>query len=302
MAEARRADAEAWSQADHGPGRPPSFKARIDAADTHKRATDQALETARARQEGAASPIRDVGTTYHSVDLGTGVLQRAGQVSAMRERHFAEIRAVADEAALPEPCHQGVRRAHRLVPALAATIFLFHGHAQHRLDALGPALNEWQATEAQLLPAAYLDRAARKAATAEIRTTLRDLANRLRRDCRAAVGALSADRFAAIDAVVQSCAVQLQRSSSCVEACHGQLSLRHHSLPDISSKRLQPLATVHNYFIGCPHRSTAARRVFGAPHTDLFACVLDRVAMPARPAASGTLRAPVSTAPAPLLC
>lgn len=284
-ADARRAEAQAWGKTKHGPGRPPAFQARIDAADDQKRAADQLLETARARKERAARAIREIGTTYHPVDLTTGALQTAAQATDALEGHFAAIRAVADEAALPERCLLGIRKAHRLLPALADTLAFFHGHVQRRLDELALSSTERQTVERQHLPAAYLDRVARKAAKAETRTSLRDLAHRLRSDSSGEVEPTSAKRFAEIDAVVQNCVDLFQRSSSCVEGRNGQLSLRHHSLHEISPKRLEALTTIHNYFIRRPDGSTAAQRFFGTPHAALFDYILARVAMPARPAA-----------------
>lgn len=286
QAEVRRTDAANWAQTAHGPGRPPAFASRIEAADAHKAAAEKALEAARLRKERTARAIRAIGTTYHPVDLTTGELQSAETVAEALELHFADVFVVAEEAALPERSFKGIRKAHRLVPDLQSTVRFFHGHLRDQLDALGLSAEERQEVEQHLVPAAYLDRAARKATAAETRTALRSLATEVRCAPDTVLDDISQERRAAIDRVVKRCADLFQRSSSCVEGRNGQLSLRHHSLHNISAKRLEALTVVHNYVIRCPDGTAAATRFFGAQHANLFESLLAHIAMPARPVAS----------------
>src|SRR5512142_2769781 len=81
-----------------------------------------------------------------------------------------------------------------------------------------------------------------------------------------------------------------QRSSSCVEGRNGQLSLRHHHLHQLSPRKLKVLTILHNYLIRRPDGTTAAERFFGAKPQDLFEDVLDRLDVPARPAAPRSTR------------
>jgi hypothetical protein len=282
--EEQRVQAQAWAKTEHGPGRPPDFEARIAEAHATQVQTEQALESARARQERAHRSIRGIGTAYHPFDLTTGTPRSAVQVSKDLEQHFTEIAMVATEASLPERCHKGIQKAHRLVPALACTLTFFHREAQEQIRALGLTGEEAGIVEQRLLPAAYLDRAARKARPADTRVPMRDLAENLHTDSAAMLAGLSPERRSAIEKVVEDCADLFQRSSSCVEGRNGQLSLRHHSLHRIASTRLEALTVVHNYFIERPDGTTAAERFFGGKPTDLFGWLLDHLDMPARPA------------------
>lgn len=285
QAEAQRTEAAEWAKTSHGPGRPPAFAARVEAADAHKAAAEEALEAARLRRERSARAIRGIGTAYHPVDLTTGTLRSAAQVAEALELHFADISAVAGEAGLPERSFKGIRKAHRLVPELESTIQFFLDYVRDQFDGLNLSAAERLMVEQHHLPAAYLDRAARKGATADARAALRNLATEVRCARDPVLDDTPQERRTAIDRVVQRCADLFQRSSSCVEGRNGQLSLRHHSLHNISAERLEALTVVHNYVIRRPDGSTAAARFFGAQHANLFESLLDHVALPARPAA-----------------
>ena len=81
----------------------------------------------------------------------------------------------------------------------------------------------------------------------------------------------------------QICADLFQRSSSCVEGRNGQLSLKHHALHRFTSRKLQALTVLHNYLVRRLDGTTAAERFYGTATRDLFAWLLDRLPIPARP-------------------
>jgi hypothetical protein len=135
-----------------------------------------------------------------------------------------------------------------------------------------------------LIPAAYLENAARKAKQADDRGPLRELAAELRSDSEAGLADLDRGSYMTVKRVAQECADLFQRSSSCVEGRNGHLSLLHHSLHSLRASRLEALTAVHNFFIQRPDGTTAADRFFGAKPADLFEWLLDHLDMPARPA------------------
>jgi hypothetical protein len=282
--EAQRAEAEAWPHIEHGPGRPPNFVARIAQAEATEHKAEQALDVARQRQERAHRAVRGIGQAHHPIDLTTGALRNAEQVTKDLQHNFSEITAVAEEASLPERCRKGIQKAHRLVPALACTVAFFRSEVDTQIDALCLTPEEARVVKQELVPAAYLERAASKASPADTRHPLRDLAERLRADAQPMLASVTPDRRATVEHVAQDCADIFQRSSSCVEGRNGQLSLRHHSLHSIAPTRLEALTTVHNYFIQRRDGTTAAERFFGAKPAHLFDCLLDHLDMPARPA------------------
>jgi hypothetical protein len=285
--EAQQAQAQAWPRTAHGPGRPPHFAQRIAQARAVEQEVEQALAQARARQERARSAVRGIGQVYHPVELDTGAVRSSSQAVAELEQHFDEIQAVADEAALPERCHKSIAKAHRLVSALGCTMAFFHEQVTARVAQLGLAPEQVRAIEQCLVPAAYLERAARKARRADERGPLRERAQQLRAAAHQSVPSLaghSPGKARDVARVVDECADLFQRASSCVEGRNGQLSLRHHSLHRIAPTRLEALTVVHNYFLRRPDGTTAAQRFFGAPPDDLFPFLLDHLNLPARPA------------------
>jgi hypothetical protein len=286
-AEAHRQQAQAWPLVPHGPGRPPDFAGRIAAAQGTVEQKEQALAAARERQERSRHAVRGIAKVYHPYELDTGSPRSAAQAVTELEAHFAQLRAVAQEASLPERCLKGIDKAHRLVPAMGGTLAFFHQQVQARIGELGLPPQHARIVEQSLVPAAYLERAAAKARPADARAQLRDQADRIRDAPHVAAGlaALRPEQRAAIEQVVAVCADLFQRASSCVEGRNGQLSLRHHSLHNIAPMRLEALTTVHNYFLRRPDGTTAAQRFFGAPPADLFGFLLDHLDMPARPAA-----------------
>ena len=280
--------AHAWAEHAHGPGRPPNFEQRAVEAAATLHAAQQELAAARARQERAQQAIRGIGQAYHPVDLQTGAPRSPAQVTATLEQHFATITTVAEDAALPERCQQGIRKARRLLPLFTSTLAFFHAEVRTRIGNLGLRPEVTEVVEQHLVPAAYLERAAAKARPADARPPLRDLAHRLRELplVTATLAALEAEQRTRVERVAAECADLFQRSSSCVEGRNGQLSLQHHGLHRISASRLQALTVVHNFFLRRPDGTTAAERFFGAKPENLFHQLLRRLPMPARPAAS----------------
>ena len=98
-------------------------------------------------------------------------------------------------------------------------------------------------------------------------------------------GTLSPEVQADLERKAQICADLFQRSSSCVEGRNGQLSLKHHALHQLTSRKLQALTVLHNYLIQRPDGTTAAQRFYATAPRDLFSWLLSRQSYPARPRA-----------------
>ena len=65
-------------------------------------------------------------------------------------------------------------------------------------------------------------------------------------------------------------AQQYHRSSSAVEGRNGCLSQMYHNGQGFTEKRLRALTVIHNYFIKRVDGTTAAMRLFGNKHPDIF--------------------------------
>lgn len=288
-------EAQAWEEAErHDPGRPPNFEARIAEAQEAEAQAQNVLDEARERQERARRAVRGIGDAYHPVDTKTGALRSTEQVTEELREHFDELQAVADEAELPERCHKGIKKARRVLAQLVNTMAFFHAEVEAQIRDHHLTPQEAKLLRESLLPAAYLERAAKKMKPADVRASVRHVAERRRAAAQESLNALYADspeRRAILERLADTCAVLFQRASSCVEGRNGQLSLRHHSLHSLSPARLEALTIVHNYYVRRSDGTTAAERFFGGMHDDLFEWLVAHLDAPARPAKKRGLHA-----------
>jgi hypothetical protein len=145
-------------------------------------------------------------------------------------------------------------------------------------------VRQWMQEE--LIPAYYLKRVAKKARTAQERQQLRALSEEILARARSPDGlwgALPADVQLDLERKAQQCADIFQRSSSCVEGRNGQLSLRHHGLHQLTTRKLRALTVLHNYLVRREDGSTAAERFYGVAPRNLFEWLLQHLPVPARP-------------------
>ena len=70
---------------------------------------------------------------------------------------------------------------------------------------------------------------------------------------------------------------QFHRSSSAVEGRNGSLSQLYHNGRGLTPQRLSALTVIHNYGLQHEDGTTAARRLFGTEHPDLFSWVLEQM-------------------------
>ena len=78
-------------------------------------------------------------------------------------------------------------------------------------------------------------------------------------------------------------ATLFQRSSSCVEGRNGHLSLRHHGLHRLTTRKLGALRVLHNFVVERPDATTAAERFFGMRPEPVMPWLLARLPMPNHP-------------------
>jgi hypothetical protein len=168
---------------------------------------------------------------------------------------------------------------------------------RRRVDALRLSPELKSVLIERLIAGLYLVRVAAKAGSPGDRAAITLVAERLLAEARAPDGPLAAlpvEQREALEREAVWCADLFQRSSSCVEGRNGQLSLRHHHLHQLRPRKLKVRTILHNYLIRRPDGTTAAERFFGAPPEDLFEYVLDRLDVPARPAAARSNRTPLA--------
>ena len=275
--------------ANRGPqrGRPPEFEKRIEKALKKEKEALHDLDAAKSHQARMKSAIHMISDVYHPVDLKTGKLRSAEEVSESLNQCFCEIEAVASEAKLSEASFKRIKKAQKVVVDLVSTIIFFHFTIQAKIKALSLAPElEWAVLN-ELIPAIYIRRVSKKAKVAEVRHSLQKKSDEmffLLKCEKSPFGGLSQEELMEIETVAEECAGVFQRSSSCVEGRNGQLSLRHHSLHRLSARKLSALTAVHNYFIKRRDKTTSAERFFGTKPRELFAFLLGEVDLPGRPA------------------
>jgi hypothetical protein len=277
---------DVYLASEHGPGRPPNWDERIAKAEDASVLANIVHAEAHLRRESFREAVRGLSAAYHPVDLQTGDVLADDDVERRLLGHFAALDAVAEKAELPERAKASIDKARRVVPAMKATISFVLETVRVRVDNLGLGELAARAVTTCLVPAAYLERVANRAPTAERRDGLRALAHAKRmaaRELAPELAALPDEQREAIARVAVDGADVFQRSSSCVEGRNGQLSLRYHHLHSLTPARLEAYTVLHNFFAKRPDGTTAAERFFGLPHRDLFEHLVLRAPELARP-------------------
>lgn len=278
---------EKYLQAQHGRGRPPQFDNRIGAALQNQEDAKRDLESAEQHQQRMKEAIRKIGKVYHPVDLETGKMRHAEEVSEALNECFIEIESVASDAKLLDRSLKKIKKAKKVVIDMVATVLFYYMSIQAKVEALSLPLKVEQAVMGTLIPGLYLKRVSRQAKSADDRRRLHqkslDMLQSLKSADSPFIG-LSSEELELIESVGEECAGLFQRSSSCVEGRNGQLSLRHHGLHRLSNRKLAALTAVHNYFIKRRDGTTPAERLFGTKPRDMFEFLLGSVDLPGRPA------------------
>lgn len=269
-------------------GFPPDFSKRIERVRQAEAKAGLELEAANGRRDQMREAIRGLSQDYHPYDLSSGCKIEAREVEKRLEARFAEIDRVVEEAQLSDAARKRIGKARRLIEGFVATIAFFHLSVQMWIRELTLPAEIEQVVLKELIPALYLQRAARKQPTAEGRAKVMAVYQPMLERIRgpgAALSQLPAEDREKIEGVAEQAADLFQRSSSCVEGRNGQLALRHHSLHRLSKGKLGALTVVHNYYLTRSDGTTAAERFFGDKPNDLFGWLVDRLDVPARPAA-----------------
>ena len=288
---------DAFQQGPRRPGRPPEFERQIAAGRALEQTMTARVDAAQQRQEQMHQAIRGVGDDDHPFDLASGRPCDAEVVGQRLTARFDAIEQIAADAALATTARQRIAKARRVLEAMVAPLAWVWVVIRTRIDALGLTPARKLVVIEQLIAGPYLVRVAAQARSPAERAAITAVAARLLAQARAPDGplaALPAERRETLEREAVWCAELFQRSSSCGEGRNGQLALRHHHLHQLRPRKLKVLTILHNYLIRRPDGTTAAERFFGAKPQDLFEYVLDRLDVPARPAAARSKRTPVA--------
>ncbi len=268
-------------------GRRPHFETRIEQAQAAEAAACAHVAQVERWRTVRADAVAGLATSYHPYDAKTGAVRKAEIVGGELSMHFEAVKAMAKEAGLTQTGQAKIDKAHRMMPAMVATIAGFHLAVRARLDGAGLSGDERKWVSEHLLPAWYLHRVAHRSGDAVTRGAVTEVERSRLSDLEAPSHPwwrLSLERRTQLEGLARECADLFQRSSSCVEGRNGQLSLYEHSTRGLSAQKLEALTVIHNYFSLRPDGTTAAERFFGKAPDDLFEWLVARLPMPARPA------------------
>lgn len=265
-----------------------TLRQQVRQAEAEEAAATERVTVCQARQERAKAARQGLGRDYHPVDLATGQAVTADKAQERLAGHFDALEQIVAEAGLSAYAREKLAKARRVLDAMLATLAFFWTMIDVRLEAwqLSEPLRQWM--RQQLIPGYYLRRAAEKAGTAQERQRLRALSEEVLARARSPDGPwgnLPGPVQADLELKAQQCADLFQRSSSCVEGRNGQLSLKHHALHELTSRKLRALTVLHNYLVRREDRSTAAERFYGTEPRELFPWLRDHLSLPARPRA-----------------
>jgi hypothetical protein len=287
---ARHLEAErAYREGPRGPGRPPAFAKRIAQARAAEEAAVRQLEQAGEHRRRWREALHGIERAYHPYELATGVARPAGLVAAELNRWFDVLDGIAHDAGLSRAGREHLAKARRVVPKMVASMGFFHDEVRRRVEGLGLPANQEGLLLGNLIPAAYLQRAAAKTQDRDRRALIRRTLDELLSASLfpgSFAASLSEEQRRLLEKTAWACADVFQRSSSCIEGRNGRLSQFEHAMRRLHPKKLAGLTVVHNYFAKRHDGTTAAERFFGAPPRDLFTWLLDRLPLPPRPAAA----------------
>jgi len=266
----------------------PEFEQQLQQARTEEVAAGEHLSACQDRQQRASQARRGLSHDYHPFDVDNGQPLDEDEVGRRLASHLDTLQQIAAAAGLSAQATKKLAKARRVLKPMKATILFFWKMlgVWFSLWDLSEPVRHWMRQE--FIPGLYLARAAEKASDAAERHRLRDLSQEILARARSPDGlwgTLSPEVQADLERKAQTCADLFQRSSSCVEGRNGQLSLKHHALHQFTLRKLQALTVLHNYLVRRADGTTAAERFYGTAPRDLFAWLLDRLSIPARPRA-----------------
>lgn len=278
-----------YKAAAHGPGRPPEWQAREDAAASALADAEQEVASAEKHREDMNASVRDLGERYHPVDLKTGALLSADAVESRLLEGFDAIWAGAALAGLGDRrpgVIKAIAKAQRVLPSLVGWVAAWHRLVRERIAALTLSATESAWVHASLLPAAYLRRVSRRGAGKVFRERVGGVVEGLVAALQSEGSpwkAWDAATRTRVMAAVETCIDLFVRTSSNVEGRNGQLALHHHHTHRLTPVLLKALTVIHNYVLTRRDGTTAAERFTGQKHKSLFAHLVEVSPMPARP-------------------
>lgn len=160
----------------------------------------------------------------------------------------------------------------RLVPTWTASLTWWERFEAAQREALGLPATLTAVVRDLVIPWAYLTHRRTVASHAAERSALGAVLTTVTTKLAAssAWSSLSSSRQESLQRWALATVAHFVRTSSCVEGRNGFLSLRYHHRRALPPALLKALTVIHNYVLRRDDGTTAAKRLFGIPHGDLF--------------------------------
>jgi hypothetical protein len=238
------------------------------------------LEVRQERRRRAKKAVKNLGYLYHPIDLKTGKRKRIEEIESGFSEQLNVIEECAREAELGPSCQKRLEKARRTFNAIVSSLKLFYLFYIELVSSL--RLNEKQELffNTVIFPLCYLQSIWKRLEQKE-REELFDLMETLGKQFQTSVYSEELKQLWMKRG--KECAEGFQRSSSCVEGRNGMLSLYHHRFHRLNTRGLKALTIVHNFHKRRNNGTTAAERLFGKKHENLFDSLVMNVRIPGRP-------------------
>lgn len=216
--------------------------------------------------------LRGLSQVFHPVDLATGERVEATAVRKKLEQYLARIEYAATESDVRPKVLARIAKVLRLVPTWTASLLWWERFEAAQREALDLPAALAAVVRNVVVPWAYLTHrravASHAAERAALDAVLAKVATKLAES--SAWSSLSSQTRADLERWAVGIVAHFVRTSSCVEGRNGLLSLRYHHRRALPPALLKALTVIHNYVLRRDDGTTAAERLFGVPHADLF--------------------------------
>lgn len=238
------------------------------------------LESRQERRKRTKEAIKNLGYVHHPINLRTGKRKTGEEIQSGFDEQLNIIEECAREAELGTSCQKRLEKARRTFNTIVSSLKLFFLIYTEITSELSLNKNDDFFFNDVVFPLCYLKSIWKRLKKKE-REGLFDLMEELEKQFQMALYSEELKQLWMKRG--KECAEAFQRSSSCVEGRNGMLSLYYHRFHRLNTRGLKALTIVHNYHKRRDNGTTAAERLFGRKHVNLFESLVLNVRIPGRP-------------------
>lgn len=237
-------------------------------------------KNARERREKVQTAKKELGKILHPINLETGKLQTTEIVKDRIKEQLTTINQCATEADLSQSTMERLEKAGRAFDAILVYVAYFFNWYRAFVNGLSLENEGALFFDKVVFPLCYLKMIWRRLPRKQ-KEELLPLKAQLESEFQAAQYSESEKKNFMEKG--KECAEKFQRSSSCVEGRNGKLSLYHHRFCRLGARSTKALTVVHNFHKRQSDGTTAAERLFGNSHANLFESLVENVRIPGKP-------------------